>query len=244
VKVLPAPKSQAQIEDEQRRTNEHAANERGLTIATWTLAAVTLFLVLVGGGQLVLFYVQLRYIRESLNDAKTAADAATAAAAAATNQAQELKRSADATERTLTELERPWLFLESAKVTRCEPPDVPNAWYVGLKWKNVGRTPAINIKCMFRIEDENILPNKPDYSNESLLSSRDTAAPDQEFETGEVGPATGQAKDGKPIHYVFFGRIIYEELNGKVHHTGFAFAVSPHIPAISGYKNDTYCYHS
>jgi hypothetical protein len=36
----------------------------------------TLWLVIVGGGQLVLFYVQLRLIRESLDDAKIAADAA------------------------------------------------------------------------------------------------------------------------------------------------------------------------
>src|SRR5271170_2169488 len=79
--------------------------------------------------------------------------------------AKAAQRSAAVSERALVELERPWLFLESAEVTRRAPPDVPNAWYVSLKWKNVGRTPAIDIQCTFKIEDENTLPKLPDYNN-------------------------------------------------------------------------------
>jgi hypothetical protein len=44
VKVLPTPKSQADIEDEKHRADEHAANERGLATATWVLAGFTLLL--------------------------------------------------------------------------------------------------------------------------------------------------------------------------------------------------------
>jgi hypothetical protein len=46
----------------------------------------TLWLVIIGGGQLMLFFVQLRLIRESLDDAKVAAVAAKEAADAAQEQ--------------------------------------------------------------------------------------------------------------------------------------------------------------
>jgi hypothetical protein len=48
----------------------------------------TLWLVIVGGGQLVLFYVQLRLIRESLDGAKIAANAAISSAQTAAIQAE------------------------------------------------------------------------------------------------------------------------------------------------------------
>lgn len=99
VKVLPTPKSQTEIREKQSRADEHAANERGLTSATWVLAAITLFLVLVGGGQLALFYVQLQYIRESLNDAKIAAEAARDGAIAAREHADTTKLSMIASDR-------------------------------------------------------------------------------------------------------------------------------------------------
>ena len=52
-------------------------------------------------------------------------------------------RSAKIAEKALTELDRPWLVLEAAKVTRRDPPTVPNNWYICFKWKNVSRSPAI-----------------------------------------------------------------------------------------------------
>jgi hypothetical protein len=57
------------------------------------LAAFTLFLVTVGLGQVALFWVQLRLIRESLNDAKIAADAASVGAKAARDSADTSKLS-------------------------------------------------------------------------------------------------------------------------------------------------------
>src|SRR5690348_5385842 len=38
VKVLPTPKTQEEIDGEKHRADEHATNERGLTMATWALA--------------------------------------------------------------------------------------------------------------------------------------------------------------------------------------------------------------
>jgi hypothetical protein len=57
----------------------------------------TLCLVLVGSGQIILFWVQLRLIRESLDDAKEVASAST--------------RQAKVAEDSLAKLERPYLFI-------------------------------------------------------------------------------------------------------------------------------------
>jgi len=76
VKVLPTPKSQSEIDEDQHRADDHATNERGLTTATWTLAGFTLLLAFIATGQIALFFWQLRLIRESLDDARLAADAA------------------------------------------------------------------------------------------------------------------------------------------------------------------------
>jgi hypothetical protein len=67
-------------------------------------AAFTLGLIIIGGAQLGLFYWQLRLIRDSLDDAKQAADAAAEAAAAATRQAK-------VAEDSLNKLERPYIFI-------------------------------------------------------------------------------------------------------------------------------------
>jgi hypothetical protein len=73
------------------------------------LAWFTLALSAVAIVQVILFVWQLRLIRKSLDDAKIAANAATVAASAAMDQVHELKRSADATERSLFELERAYI---------------------------------------------------------------------------------------------------------------------------------------
>lgn len=51
------------------------------------------------------------------------------------------ERAAVAAEKGLTELERPWVFLEGTTITRKpgERPSVPNAWYISLHFKNAGR---------------------------------------------------------------------------------------------------------
>ena len=43
--------------------------------------------------------------------------------------------------------------------------------------------------------------------------------------------------------FVFFGRLTYRELNGKVHHTGYAVEVSPHMAAFSPHNNNAYDYY-
>jgi hypothetical protein len=69
---------------------EKAANERGLTVATWVLALATGFLFVAAAVQAGLFVWQLDLIRKSLADAKKAADAAEKSADAARLNAEAL----------------------------------------------------------------------------------------------------------------------------------------------------------
>jgi hypothetical protein len=161
VKVLPTPKSQADIDEEQRRADEHAANERGLTVATWVLAGFTLLLALIAGGQIGLFFWQLRLIRESLDDAGIAANAATVAATAATDQARELKRSADSTERSFTELERAYVFPSHSRIEGSEAIEL----FVEFRMRNLGRTPAIIKEFRVCFSKSDTLPLIPDYTD-------------------------------------------------------------------------------
>jgi hypothetical protein len=194
----------------------------------------TFALVVVGGFQLALFWVQLHLIRKSLIDAKTAANAA--------------KEAAEIAKRSFTELERPWLFIEGATVSRREiPPEsmIPNNWFIVFRCRNVGRSPAVVQECIIKFVDRDIIPAVPDYTNPIQLETQRWASPDQPFDTKPpIGPSpTTGTKNGKAIEFIVYGRITYTELNGAVHHTGFAVAVSPHMAAFSGYPNDAYDYY-
>jgi hypothetical protein len=92
---------------DQRETFWQWTTKDAVGFYTFLLAAVTGGLVLVAAFQAGMFVWQLKLMREGISDAKSAADTAASAAGAATEQAQELRRSADATERVLKELERP-----------------------------------------------------------------------------------------------------------------------------------------
>src|SRR6266851_5756876 len=213
---------------------EGASNERSLTIATWVLAYATIFLFIAAAIQAALFVWQLSLIRISLKDAKIAAEAARDAAEAATVQAK-------VAERSLTELERPWLFLEGATVIRRDLPGqqlIPNNWFIKLHWKNVGRAPALIEDCLFQIVPKASITNEPVYDKRSGISCPRTVAVGETIETFQVGPAPG-----KNEILVFYGRITYTELSGKRHETGFAVEVSPHMPACSPHNNDKYDYY-
>jgi hypothetical protein len=116
----------------------------------------TAWLVIVGGGQLALFYVQLKLIRESLVDTKEAADAAQGAANAAEKQAK-------IAERSLTELQRAFVFIDgfNIELTTALDSDLTPTNYQWLptryqqdpglyvsrfaaqpRWKNGGNTPT------------------------------------------------------------------------------------------------------
>lgn len=117
--------------------------------ADWWTAIGTFALVGVAGGQLWLFLVQLRYIRQSIRDARVAADAARDSATAA-------KLSADIDQK----MQRAFVTvaviapeLPLASEGREWTPDGRTRVTVGLTLHNHGRTPAI-----IRIIDAGLRP--------------------------------------------------------------------------------------
>ncbi len=146
-------------------------------------------------------------------------------------------------------LERPWLFIDKIRVERREgapiKPDLPNNWWISFIWKNIGRSPAFIESCIFNIESTDNLSEIPDYTNAGELTCPSTIAAGAEFETNKVGPAPEKGiKDGKPINLSVYGKLIYKELDGTQHHTGYAVDVSPHLPCASTSKCKNYEYHN
>ena len=145
-------------------------------------------------------------------------------------QSSELKRSIEAAEksasvaeRALTELERPWLLLEGYAVRRYEPPSTPNAWYITFEWRNFGRSPALIKECVVRIVDRDLMPPVPDYEGSKPLLCPAIVGASSPFATGAIGPSRGTGiKDGNAVQFIVFGKLTYSQMNGTLHHSGFA----------------------
>ena len=130
----------------------------------------TLWLVIIGSCQLSLFWVQLKFIRESLTDAKVAADAATEAAKAAGLNA-----------RAAINMELPVLLaiapdllsinadetMEGAyAATVNEDLPGPHSAIAAIKIQNFGRTPAFPVLIKCGVSVTQTLPNEPVYDRE------------------------------------------------------------------------------
>lgn len=158
---------------------------------------------------------------------------------AAFRTANAAKRSADTASRALADLERPWLFSEGVRVIARQKPPYENNWFIQFHFKNVGRMPALVEACDIKFGERAILPPVPDYSNAVPVGINRTIPVGESAETQTIGPAVV----GHNREMVAYGRLIYLELNGTRHHTGFSFAVSPVFPASVAYPSDTYNYY-
>ena len=141
-------------------------------------------------------------------------------------------------------LERSWLFVDKYRLSSDDGYKTPNNWTIVLRWRNVGRAPAVVEEFVLTIRDIDTLPPMPDYGDASLVVCNAHAVmPGQAFVTQRVGPSSAIAmKDGKPVHFVIFGKITYRQLSGTRHSTGFAMSVSPDRPTASVYRSDAYNY--
>jgi hypothetical protein len=154
-------------------------------------------------------------------------------------------RNAKIAERALTEHERPWLFLESSSVRLRDPRTatvIQNNWFIKLHFTNVGRSPAIVIDCICKIVEMSTLGKLPDYGGAFQLGLQRTIGVGETVETEETGPAPIQT-NRQGAELVFFGKLVYSELNGKMHSTGFALRVAPFMPATVQYNNRNYDYY-
>ncbi len=154
-------------------------------------------------------------------------------------QAEKLQKSIESNER----IERPYVFVESFRIRR-RPGSViadTNAWFFSVKWKNVGRTPALIESLEIKIVDKDELPAAPDYTGHLNLEFVYTLAANKSFSTREAGPATPM-KNGEAIRYVVYGRITYKDLSGNMCHTAFAQEISPNMPVCSSLANEAYSF--
>lgn len=191
----------------------------------WT-AIYTGALAAIGLGQFCMFIWQLAMMRSTARDAREAADAA--------------RISANIARDSFINLERPWVLVNGWRVRRREgppiQPDLLNNFFIAVRFKNFGRTPAFIKSLRVAFINKAELPGAPDFSQcTALLDCPASVTVDGEIETREIGPQPGQ-----DIQYVFVGYLVYEDFTGAEHHTGFAVDVSPNIPAASANPNRLY----
>jgi hypothetical protein len=121
-----------------------------------------LLLVIVGVGQLVLFWRQLRLIRESLVDAKQAADAATQGAKAAETNAQALI-DAESAKVYVVDLDSNIARILHIGKHHTPPPDAEmfEPPWIQYRLKNYGKSPALIINALhgFSLTNVNELPH-------------------------------------------------------------------------------------
>ena len=166
----------------------------------------------------------------TLEDAVRASEAAAGAAATSAG--------------TIALLERAWLFVDNYRLSSEDRYRTPNGWTIALRWRNVGRAPAIVDEFVLKLEDADTLPPEPDYADASLVVCNAHAVePGHTFVTQRVGPTEAIAtKNGRPVDFVVFGKLVYRQLGGARHTTGFALRVSPQAPTASLYRSDAYNY--
>jgi hypothetical protein len=174
VKVLNTPNTPAETDnDSYKKLEKPAPNWWG---PDWSIVWATLILAGVGTGQLVMFFVQLRYMRQGVNDAKTAAEAAKDAA----NATRILAAAANLSAKAAIALELPLLrAFPSNPIILSEAFSVadhyagqinmhgPMTQYAGINeifLRNDGRTHAIpvNLGAGWSVVDQ--LPEEPSYT--------------------------------------------------------------------------------
>jgi hypothetical protein len=121
---------------------------------------------------------------------------------------------------------------------------VPNYFWISFVFRNVGRAPALISEVFVILADKKTIADTPDYSGYRIqLTAPATLAVAGDFETGAFGPpAQPGVKPDDVTFHVIFGQMVYKELNGAEHKTGFSVEVSPHMAAVSSHPNPAYDY--
>jgi hypothetical protein len=120
VKVLTAPKANAETTQDAQEREEKSTNDRRLVIFTGLLFAAAVFQFLAMIAQFVAMAVQARRLRETVGEMKTATDAARDAADAAKEQSGHLEASLIFAREEFTATKRPYLFVTDIKNLRVE----------------------------------------------------------------------------------------------------------------------------
>jgi hypothetical protein len=149
-------------------------------------------------------------------------------------------KSAGIAERSLIEIERPWLFLEGANVRR-RFPGKPNGWAMLLHWRNVGRSPAIIDSCDFELVSKKIAPVVPDYSRCKDHFQMKRTVPSGEYAiTTESGPDESSLDE---IQFIIYGRLKYAGISGRGYTSGFGLEISIYEESSITFGGDAYNYY-
>jgi hypothetical protein len=143
---------------------------------------------------------------------------------------------------------RPVLQLDGVSISR-RGGGQANAFFVRLKWKNVGGAPAVIEDCVVRCDDLERLPKQPEYAAAVAIDCPRDLAPGAAFETQGFGPAVGGAhgearavNNGLPVRVVVYGRLAYRDPAGRAHSTGFSMEVSPDAQAMRRVDDAAFAY--
>ena len=146
---------------------------------------------------------------------------------------------------------RPLLRLDGVSITRRAGADQPNAFFVKLKWRNVGGAAAVVEGCLVSCEALERLPKHPDYASSVTIACPRALGPDAAFETGGFGPAVmaraGEIRavaNGQPVRVAVYGRLTYRDGAGLRHATGFSMEVAPDAQAMRRLADPAYDYSS
>jgi hypothetical protein len=187
----PGQPAQTQSAEKSDQATHDKAQPKNFWEAATTdpVATFTAALVIVGLFQAGLFFVQLKLIRISLDDAKEVAEATTDAAIAATKQAK-------IAEDSFEQLERPYIFVFG--LTRLQADVNGIDYFVAYNVANYGKLPAIidSISVGFETSD-NGEPGLPTHATEGheLVVSPVMPNGDRRNDIPEYLP-TGMAGDG------------------------------------------------
>lgn len=139
VQVLPPNKSATEADDERHEREQKASNEWLLMVWTAVLACFTIALVLVAGVQAGFFWIQLRYMRDGMEDARDVAKAAKVSADAAL-------KSANTAEAALIATDRAWMSITAEPIGPLVFEKDRIHIGIGLDLKNVGKSPATHLE--------------------------------------------------------------------------------------------------
>jgi hypothetical protein len=213
----------------------------GMLVAAWLETLVTL-------AGVVLVGLTLREARRSASEAKRGAD--------------EMRRSADAAlkaaetaERSLTDLERPYLYMNPSVAPQSMLPRegyVPGAatMPLGIRYafKNSGRTYARIIESSNKVDVVGDVPEDPDYAGLLIgkgLYYLDAGENGSHFKTAfnrEVSADEWAEITGETLTVIFFGYVRYVDIFGRVHKNAFGVRWHPSINSFSAVGMENYNY--
>jgi hypothetical protein len=186
-------------------------------------------LVIVGGGQLILFYVQLKLIRESLDDAKIAAEAAKESADVARIQADTARATLIAMQDTAQRQLRAYIRLNTNNT-----PSITGEFNVHSVIENSGQTPAYAVQTWTSVEVfANPLPEGHQFNTapEVFSGARFVVNPDSvhsswSFRNNNV-PLTNEeiaAIGDEYLTLYYWGEVRYLDAFGASHWSKFRLA--------------------